>query len=128
MNLLKRENWWVWLLLTLFTSGGSCVLLGALFDCFDKDAWYAKWENWLIGFICFVFPAVIMAAIFFIEMTCKTAAKLNISGKELYLSPYVWIICIIIPFIGWLLFSVMVLYLTIMVLVKLHDGEAEKFI
>lgn len=128
MNLLKRENWWVWLLLTIFTSGGSCVLLGALLDCFDKDAWYAKWENWLIGFICFVFPAAIMAAIFFIEMTCKTAAKLNISGKELYLSPYVWIICIIIPFIGWLLFSVMVLYLTIMVLIKLHDGEAEKFI
>lgn len=128
MKLLKRENWWVWLLLTLFTSGGSTLLLAALFDCLDENAWYAKWQNWLIGFLCFVFPVTIMIAVFSIDMTTKVAAKLKVSGTELYLSPFVWIICLIVPILGWLTFMIMYLYLIIMIVVKLKQGQGEKFI
>lgn len=30
MKILKRENWWIWLLLTLFSQGSSTLVLGAL--------------------------------------------------------------------------------------------------
>ena len=44
MKILKRENWWIWLLLMLFSSGSSNIVLGALLDVYDKNAWYAnKW-------------------------------------------------------------------------------------
>ena len=43
MKILKKENWWVWLLLFLFSEGTSNLVLGALLDVYDKKAWYTKW-------------------------------------------------------------------------------------
>lgn len=128
MDLLKRENWWVWLLLLLFSSGSSIIALSALLNLFDKEAWYAKWYYWVIGLLLFVFPFFIMICVFYIEMTCKVAYKLNIKGSEYYLSPYIWLIFIIIPFIGWLGFIVFFLYLNIAILLNLHKGYGEKYI
>lgn len=128
MDLLKKENWWVWLLLSFVTGGAACVMLGALLDCFDKNKWYANWKNWLIGFVCLIFPVVIMITILIIEITAESAAKLNIPGKELYLSPYVWLLCLIIPFIGWTMLAVLYLYLNIMIIVNLYRGEGEQYI
>ena len=128
MKLLKRENWWIWLLLTLFTGSTNIIALGALLDCFDKNAWYANYKNWLIGFLCCFIPGIIMIYVFFIQILAQTAAKLEVPGKELYLSPYVWIICIIVPIIGWIMFAVMLLYIEIWTLVSLYRGNAEKYI
>lgn len=128
MELLKRENWWIWLLLLLFSSGSSIIALSALLNLFDKDAWYAKWYYWVIGLLLFVFPFFIMISVFYIEMTCKVAYKLNIKGSEYYLSPYIWLILIIIPFIGWLGFIVFFLYLNIAILLNLYKGYGEKYI
>ena len=127
MKLLKKENWWIWLILFLFSEGTSSIVLGALLDVFDKNAWYAKLKYWLIGLI-FVIPFTIMISIFSIEILCKTAAKLNVKGIEYYLSPYVWIILLIIPFIGWIAFVILLLYLNIAILVNLYKGKAEKYI
>lgn len=127
MKILKKENWWVWLLLLIFTNGTSNLLLGALLDVYDKNAWYAKWENWLIGFICFIFPVFIMATIFIIQITTQVAAKCNVPGSELYLSPYIWLLLIIIPILGWILLSVMLIYITIWPVIMIRRGELENY-
>ena len=69
-----------------------------------------------------------MITAFTLEILCKTAAKLDVKGSEYYLSPYIWIILIIIPFIGWIAFVALMLYLEIAILVKLHAGNGEKYV
>lgn len=128
MKILKRENWWAWLLLLLFSQSSSTFVLAALLDCYDKKAWYANVKYWLLGLVCFIFPFFIMLSVFAIQMTAQVAAKLDVPGKELYLSPYVWLLCLIIPIIGWVMFTVMALYLQIWIIVMLYRGSGEKFI
>lgn len=128
MKILKQENWWIWLLLFFFSGGTSTIVLGALLDVYDKNAWYAKWYYWVLGFVCFIFPFYIMMTVFMITITTKVSAKLDVPGSELYLSPYVWILCLIIPFIGWTLLFIMYLYITIWNIVMLYRGSGEKYI
>lgn len=128
MKILKQENWWVWLILLIFSQGSSTFVLGALLDVYDKNAWYAKWYYWVIGLVCFIFPAIIMVYVFMIQILCETASKLNVPGKEIYLTPYAWILCLIVPIIGWILLVVTLLYLQIWLLVMLYRGEGNKYI
>jgi hypothetical protein len=128
MKILKKENWWVWLLLWLFSSGTSTIVLGALLDVYRKDAWYAKWQYWVIGALALFLPFTVMLIVFNIEILTKTSAKLNVPGKEIYLSPYVWLILLIIPILGWIFLIVMTVYLYIWTLVMLHRGAGEKYI
>lgn len=127
MKILKRQNWWIWLLLLFFSQGSNILVLGALLDTYKKDAWYTKWYYWVIGLI-FVFPFCIMVAVLNIQILSLTAAKLNVSGKELYSSPFLWMILLIIPILGWVLFIVLYLYLEIDILIKLKNGEGEKYL
>ncbi len=128
MSILKRENWWIWLLLLLFGHGAGDLVLGALLNVYDKDAWYAKWYYWVIGVLCCFFPAVIMLSVFMLQITCQVSAKLNVPGKELYLSPYVWILCLIVPIFGWIAFAVMSIYVRIWNVVMIYRGEGEKYL
>lgn len=152
MKILKRENWWIWLLLMLVSSGSNTFVLGALLDIYDKKAWYAKWKNWVIPtviwlFICILtsisgmvdgnmvelfstilLPAMLMYLVLYIQVLCQVSAKLNVPGKELYLSSYIWLICLIIPIIGWIMLIVMLIYLEVWPLVMLYRGEGEKYI
>ena len=127
MKILKKENWWIWLLLFLFSGGASMIVLGALLNLFNKKDWYANLKYWIIGFILII-PFSIMITAFNLEITSKTAAKLDVKGSEYYLSPYIWIILIIIPIIGWIIFITLVLYLNISILINLSKGKAEKYI
>lgn len=127
MYLLKKENWWIWLLLLLFSSGASTIVLGAMLDVYNKDSWYTKWYIWVIGIVLIV-PFSIMVAILNIDVLTKTAYKLDVKGKDYYLSPYIWIILIIIPIIGWICFVALLIYLNIAILVKLKSGNGEKYI
>lgn len=128
MKILKRENWWVWLLLTLFSQGSSTFVLGALLDVYKKDAWYTKWHYWLVGMLCFLFPVGIMISVLSVQILCLTAAKLEVPGKEIYLSPYIWIIGLIIPIIGWICLTAGLIYLEVYILIALYKGNAEKYI
>ena len=128
MKILKQENWWIWLLLFIFSSGTSTLVLGALLDVYDKNAWYAKWYYWLIAFLCLFFPLIIMIYVFYIQILCEVAYKLNVPGKEIFLTPYSWIICLIVTIIGWILLIVMFLYLEIWTIVMLYRGSGNKFI
>lgn len=127
MKILKQENWWVWLLLTLFSSGSSNLVLGALLDVYDKNAWYAKKKYWIIGLLCLFFPFTIMMMVLYLQITCQSAAKLGVKGSEYYLSPYVWLLLLIVPIIGWTLLIVLIIYLEIWTLVALYNGAGNKF-
>lgn len=128
MEIIKKENWWIWVLLLLFSNGTSNIVLGALLNVYDKKAWYAKPKNWIIGFLCFVFPFFIMIGVFEIQIMCQVNAKLNTPGSEIYLSPYIWLSLIIVPIIGWILFIVLILYLSIWPIVMLKRGNGEEYI
>ena len=127
MEILKRENWWIWLLLTLFSGGSSTIVLGALLGVFDKNAWYAKWYYWVIGLALFIFPFFVMVLVFIIQILCQTCAKLKVSGKEIYLSPYLWLIAFIVPILGWFAITVTLIYLNIASLMALYNGNAEQY-
>ena len=127
MGLLKKENWWVWLLLFLFSNGASAIVLGAMLNLFNKNAWYTKWYIWVVGLLLLL-PFPIMVCILMIDIITKTAGMLDVKGKEYYLSPYIWIILLIIPFIGWLGFAALFLYINIAILVNLYKGKGEKYI
>ena len=98
-----------------------------MFNIFEKDAWYTKWYIWVIGFILII-PFCVMFFVLLIGVLTKTAAKLDVKGKDYYLSPYIWIILLIIPILGWIILSILYLYINIAILVKLHDGNGEKYI
>lgn len=127
MKLLKQENWWIWLLVAIFTGGAANLLIGVLLEVFDKNAWYAKWQNWLLGLLLLIFPFFIMIVVFNIEITARVAAKLNVPGSEIYLSPYIWILLLIIPIIGWILLSVLLIYINIWIIVMLYRGAGDKY-
>ena len=165
MNLLKKENWWIWLMLAFLSGGSSILVLGALLNVYEKEAWYYRWTKklpkWVtIGlFICIgvvslvstlffsyiftydssypnqlftgLFSILLLLymvisltlAVFQIQILAQVNAKLKTPGSEIYLSPYIWILGIIIPIIGWSLLVVMYLYLQIWYLVMLYRGE-----
>lgn len=128
MELLKKENWWVNLLLTLFTDGFYSFILGIFLKVYNKDAWYTKWYYWGLGLVCLIFPAFIMLAVFSIQISIEVAKKLDVPGKEIYASPYVWIICVIVPIIGWVFLAVLSFYLTFWPIVMLAKGNGEKYL
>ncbi len=127
MDLLKKQNWWVWLIILLLGSNLiKNIVLGVLLNVFDKEQWYAKWWVWVLGIVLLVIPFLIMMIIFNTQIQIANAAKLKVPGEEIYGSNYFWILGVIVPFLGWAVLSIMMFYLTIMILVHLYNGEGEK--
>lgn len=127
MKILSRDNAWIWVLLIFLTGGVSTFILGALLDVYKKDSWYSKWYYWVLGIIT-ILPGMIMIIYLYLYVLTNVCKKLDVAGKEIYSLPYVWILCIIVPVIGWIFLSVMFFYLNIWHLVKLFQGNGEKFI
>ena len=128
MKLLKKENWFMWLIINMARYGFGTIALAVVLDCFEEDAWYMKWYYWFLAFCFFFFPFFIMLLVFIVTMTCKVAAKLDLPGKEIYLTPYIWLLLMIVPFIGWLGLIFLSFYLEIGILVCLARGKGEKYI
>lgn len=128
MGLLKRENWLVCFLLNIVTQGLFMLVPAYYLGCMKKDAWYRKWQYWFFGALCLIFPVFVMFLIFLIQMAVQVAEKLDVPGKEIYTSPYVWILCMIVPILGWALFLVLLIYVEIWPMVKLSQGAAEKYV
>ena len=127
MKILKREDWWVWLLLTLFSQGSSTLVLGALLNVYKKDAWYANWKYWVFGILCLFFPFLVMIMVFTVQILCETAAKLEVPGHEYYLSPYLWILAAVVPVIGWMCIGFGILYLEVFTVISIYNGKGEKY-
>ena len=129
-DFLKRDRWWFWVLLLLV--GGTSfypIIAGLMIDgVYEKDAWYTTWYYWLIGVLCCFLPAVIMFYVFVIQILTRVCEKLEVPGSEIYTSPYSWLLCLIVPVIGWILFAVMLIYLEIFLIVSIYRGKGEKFV
>lgn len=128
MALLKKENWFVDLLLVLITQGSFNLVLGYYLKVYDKKAWYMKWQYWAGAALACIFPLALMLVVFVVQTSCNICEKLNVPGKEIYMNPYVWIICLIVPFIGWSIFIVLLIHITIYPIVMIYYGEGEKYI
>jgi len=116
---MNKKLWLLYLILSILTLGIFDLYLAFKLDIYDKDAWYSKWQYWFFGTVCLIFPVFIMFIVFLIQMMCKTAMTLKVSGSNIYYSPYTWILCIIIPVVGWCLLIVMYLYILLMPSIEL---------
>ena len=128
MSLLQRKNWPIILLLGIVTNSIFIFLVAYMLDLYDKKAWYMKWQYWVIAGLCLFFPVLLLAVVLEVHMLCKIASKLKIPGSEIYNTPYTWILCIIVPVIGWVMLIVMYIYLNVWIIIKLCQGEGEKYI
>ena len=128
MDFLKRNNWWLCLIISLLTFGLFYIFLAKFMKLYDKDAWYMNKWYWIIGGLCLILPIIIMLLIFGIQMNCKVASELKVSGSKIYNTPYTWIGCVIIPVVGWVILFVMWLYVLVLPNIKLADGYGEKYI
>ncbi len=87
------------------------------YNVYKEDAWYTKWQYWAGATLCLIFPVFIMAFVFFLQTLCSLATRLKVAGS-LYNNPYSWIICIIVPLVGWAIFIVMFIYVNVMSILK----------
>lgn len=100
----------LYLILNIITLGLFTLFIAKKLNLYEKDAWYTNWYYWVLGTILGIFPALIMLLILSIKMGTKISEKLNIPGKEIYSLPYPWIICLIIPILGWTIFIILYIY------------------
>ena len=127
MSIIKQKNWFISLIFMITVPYLYILLLAYMLDLYDENAWYSKWQYWALGSICLIFPALIMFVIFELQMLVKIAHKLSVPGDEIYNTPYSWIICLIVPVIGWILLSVMIIYLCIWIAIMIKEGKSEKY-
>lgn len=123
--MLKKENWFIYFIMMIFTFGGYIVIPASQLKLFQKDKWYSNYKYWLFGSLSLVFPVFIMLVILIIEMTVEVALKLKVDGSDIYGNPYVWIGLLILPVIGWVLFLVMYIYLHFYIIVNIKKGVLE---
>lgn len=128
MSLLKKDNWLVCLFLMIFSQGLFAFVLAYFMKLYDKNAWYTKWQYWVFGALCCFFPIFIMFIVFNIQINVKLAESLGVKGKEIYTSPYAWILCLIVPVVGWSLLFVMMIYIEVFTIIELYKGSGEKYI
>ena len=127
MSLLKKENWLVFLVLTIMTEGFFNLVIAYLMGLYDKKAWYSNYKYWLYATLCLIFPVIIMFIVFEVQMIVTLARKLEVPGSEIYSNIYVWILCLIVPVIGWIILIVMLLYVIIWPIIMLKSGMGEQF-
>lgn len=123
--MLKKKNWFIILLLNILTLGLFNFVLAFKLNLYDEEAWYNKWQYWFCASLCLIFPVFIMFIVFLIQMTAKVANKLKVDGDSIYNSPYSWILCIIVPFVGWALLFTMFIYLLVFISISIKDGKGD---
>lgn len=113
MDLLNKKNWIVYFILFCATGGLINIFIAWKLGLLKENAWYKNSKYWIIGFIALIFPVFIMLAVLNLQMIIKIAYKLRVPGDYLYTSIYYWIICLMVPVVGWILFAVMLIYIIV---------------
>ena len=113
MKTLEKKHSTIYLILNILTCGFFTFYIAYKLNLYDKDAWYSRWYYWVLGFILGIVPGLIMLLVFSIKMGCLVCKKLNVPGKEIYTLPYTWIVCLIVPILGWTLFVILYIYVHI---------------
>lgn len=128
MSLLRKENWFVYVFVTLAGQGIFTFALAHDLGLYEKGAWYTKWYYWVLGTVFFIFPALIMFAVLSISLQIKICKALNVKGEEIYSLPYPWILSLIVPILGWSIFIVMIIHIYYYPAVCIYKGEGEKLL
>lgn len=123
--MLKKENWFIYFIMMIFTFGGYIIIPASQLRLFQKDKWYSNYKYWLFGALALFLPVIIMLVVLVIEMTVEVALKLKVDGSDIYGNPYVWIGLLIVPVIGWVLFLVMYIYLHFYIVINIKKGVLE---
>ena len=118
---LKKRYFWIYLILNVISLGLFTFYIAYKLDLYDKDAWYHRWYYWVLGFILGIFPALVMFLVFSVKMGCLVSARLKVPGEEIYLPPYVWIVSLIIPILGWTVFIILYFYVHFWYFFSLKD-------
>lgn len=126
--MLNRKNWLLCLILNILTFGLFTFYIGKELDVYEKNAWYSYSYVWLIGIIGGLIPALIMLLIFYIQIGISVSKKLNVPLEEYYAYPYAWIFGLIIPFLGWSIFILMIIYVHVWYNIYLKRGYGEEYI
>ena len=126
--LLKKNNWWLYLILNILTLGLINFVVADQMNLYDKNAWYSNKKYWTIGIIFLIIPVFIMFTIFLVQMSVKVATNLEVDGYKIFNSVYTWILCLIVPIIGWIILIVMYLYINVFSAVFIYYGKGERFI
>ena len=123
--MLKKENWFIYFIMMIFTFGGYIIIPASQLRLFQKDKWYSNYKYWLFGALALFLPVIIMLVVLVIEMTVEVALKLKVDGSDIYGNPYVWISLLIVPVVGWVLFLVMYIYLHFYIVINIKKGVLE---
>lgn len=123
--MLKKENWFIYFIMMIFTFGGYIIIPASQLRLFQKDKWYSNYKYWLFGALALFLPVFIMLVVLVIEMTVEVALKLKVDGSDIYGNPYVWISLLIVPVVGWVLFLVMYIYLHFYIVINIKKGVLE---
>ncbi len=110
MKTLKKDAWPIYLILNILTLGLFTFYIAYKLDLYEKNAWYFRWYYWMLGFILGIIPGLVMLFVFLIKMACLVSEKLMVPGKEIYMLPYTWLVCAIVPVFGWALFVILYIY------------------
>ena len=128
MNILKKKYWSICLILNIITLGLFTFYVGKKLHVYDKKSWYYNKLFWMLGFVCGIIPGIVMFIIFYIEVGCKVCIKLNVPFENYYSYPYIWIVTLIIPIIGWTLFIIMMIYVHFWYIFYLKRGYGEFYL
>lgn len=123
MSLLKKENWFMYIILTFFTFGFFAFVIAKDLNLYEKGAWYTKWYYWFIGFLLMIYPGIIMLIVLNITMQIKICKYLSVPGSDYYAIPYTWLLCLIVPVIGWSTLIVMLLHIYYYPAVMIYKGN-----
>ena len=119
--MLKKEHSIIYLILNILTFGFFTFYIAYKLDLYEEDAWYTRWYYWVLGFMLGIIPGLVMLLVFSIKMGILVSEKLKVPGIELYTFPYIWIICLIVPILGWTLFALLYIYVHIWYVFTLKD-------
>lgn len=117
-----KRNQILYLILNILTLGFFTFYVAYKLDLYDKKAWYFKWYYWFFAFLCGFLPGIIMLLIFNIKMACLVSLKFKTPGMEVYSYPYSWIVCLIVPILGWSLFIILYVYVHVWYIFLMDGG------
>ena len=126
--MLKKQNWWIGFVLNILTLGLIVFIFGKKLSVYQKNAWYTNIYYWILGIICGFFPALIMFFIFNVQISILVSEKLDVPLKKIYTLPYIWVLGIIIPIIGWITLILLFIYTHLWYFISIMQGKVEKYI
>lgn len=127
MKYLKKEKWFLCFILNILTFGMFTFYIAKKLNVYDKNAWYCNFSYWIISFLLGIVPALFLFIVFNIEISSKVCKKLSVPFEKYYSYPYIWILFLVVPVIGWSLFIVLYIYVHFWYVLYIKRGYGEKY-